>query len=133
MLDVGYTSPILGVGFWQYSTCIRWRLYIHTRCWMLAILYLYRMETVHTYQVFDFLHPPVNLKLQNDINIRCCVLATLYMYRNLYIHTRCWILATLYLYQMEPIVRCWLHYTYTRCWMLAILYMYLYQVLETIH
>ena len=135
VLDVCYTIPIPGVGCLLH--------YTHTRCWMVATLY--------PYQVLDFLHPPVNSKLQNDINIRCSVLATLYIFWNLYIHTRCWMLATLYLYQVETVhpyqlldvgyttpipgvgcwryytcsyIRCWRQYIYNRCWMLATLYAY---------
>ena len=109
------------------------------------------LATLYLYQVLDFLHPPVNSKLQNDINIRCSVLATLYIFWNLYIHTRCLMLATLYLYQVETVhpyqlldvgyttpipgvgcwryytcsyIRCWRQYIYNRCWMLATLYAY---------
>ena len=80
MLDVGYTSPILGVGCWQYSTCIRWRLYIHTRCWILATLPLY--------QVLDIGYPT------SILGVGCWLH---------YIYTRCWMLATLPPYQVLDI------------------------------
>ena len=49
-----YTS-ILGVGCWRHYTYTRWRLYIHTSCWMLATLHLYQVLDVG-----DTIHVPIS-------------------------------------------------------------------------